>query len=74
MKPVVDRLREQYKGRVEFRTYDVTKDLTGISLADQLGAQYVPSFVFFDSEGVKVDMVVGGATEAALKTKLDALK
>ena len=74
MKPVVDRLRQQYAGRVEFRSYDVTKDLTGISLADRLGAQYVPSFVFFDSQGVKMDMIVGGATEAALKAKLDALR
>ena len=74
MKPVVDRLRSKYAGRVEFRRYDVTKDLAGISMANQLGAEYVPTFVFFDSKGVKVDMIVGGATEDALKAKLDALR
>lgn len=74
MAPVVDRLKEQYKGRIEFRRFDVTSDPNAIKLADAVGAQYVPTFLFFNAEGEKVDMVVGGMTEAQLRAKLDALK
>jgi thiol-disulfide isomerase/thioredoxin len=74
MAPLVERLKQQNKGKIEFRRYDVTTDATGQQLADAVGAQYVPTFLFFDSKGAKVDMVVGGMTEAALKAKLAVLK
>jgi thiol-disulfide isomerase/thioredoxin len=74
MAPLVERLRQEFKGKVEFRRYDVTTDQTGQQLADAVGARYVPTFLFFDAKGAKVDMVVGGMTEAALKSKLAALK
>jgi thiol-disulfide isomerase/thioredoxin len=74
MAPLVERLKQQFKGKVEFRRYDVTTDQAGQQLADAVGAQYVPTFLFFDARGAKVDMVVGGMPEATLKAKLAALK
>jgi thioredoxin-related protein len=73
MKPVVDRLSKQY-GNVEFRRYNMENSQAGQQLAQQVGAQYVPTFLFFDSKGNKVDMVVGGMTEAALSAKIALLK
>ena len=73
MKPVVDRLSTQFTN-VEFRRYNMENSQEGQQLAQQVGAQYVPTFLFFDSKGNKVDMVVGGMTEAALKAKIAALK
>ena len=73
MKPVVDRLKEQYKGKIDFYRWDASTDPQGSDLATKLNAQYVPTFVFFNAKGDKVDMLVGGVTEDVLKAKLDAL-
>jgi thioredoxin-like negative regulator of GroEL len=73
MKPVVDRLKEQYKGKITFYRWDPGVDQQGADLANQLKAEYVPTFVFFNAKGEKVDMVVGGMDEATLKAKLDSL-
>ena len=73
MKPVVDRLKEQYKGKITFYRWDPSVDQQGNDLANKLKAEYVPTFVFFNAKGEKVDMIVGGVEEAALKAKLDAL-
>lgn len=74
MAPLVERLKREYQGKVEFRRYDVTSDPTGQKIADAVGSEYVPTFLFFDKTGKQVDMFVGGMTEAQLKTKLDSLK
>jgi thiol-disulfide isomerase/thioredoxin len=74
MEPLVKRLAQQYTGKVEFRRYDVTSDATGQQIADAAGAQYTPTFLFFDKSGKQVAMIVGGVTEAELKAKLDSLK
>ena len=73
MKPVVDRLKEQYQGKITFYRWDPGVDQQGNELATKLKAEYVPTFVFFNAKGEKVDMIVGGVDEATLKTKLDAL-
>ena len=73
MKPVVDRLKEQYKDKITFYRWDPGVDQQGNDLATKLKAEYVPTFVFFNAKGEKVDMVVGGIEEATLKSKLDAL-
>ncbi len=74
MKPVVDRLEKEYKGKVEFRLYDVEKDAEGQKLMQQYNAQYVPTFVFVNSDGSKSDLKVGEVDEAELRKALDALK
>ena len=74
MKPVVDRLREQYAGKVDVKRMSLDgDDKQAESLAQSAGIQYVPTFVFVDAQGARRDFVVGEMTEAALTAKLDAL-
>jgi len=74
MKPVVDGLNTEYTDKVEFRLLNVEEDQTGVELANKLGVQYVPTFVFVNSNGVIAKQVVGEQTEAQLKASLDALQ
>lgn len=74
MKPVVDGLRKQYEGKVEFKLYDVERDAEGAQLAQQFGAQFVPTFVFVNADGSTSDQIVGEVTEAQLTKALDKLK
>ncbi|MCL4078209.1 thioredoxin family protein [Coriobacteriia bacterium Es71-Z0120] len=71
---MVDGLKGQYEGKVEFKLYDVEKDQEGSRLADSLGLQYVPTFVFVSSDGSIVQKVVGEMTEAKMREILDSLK
>ncbi len=74
MAPVVDRLKAAYEGKVEFKLYDVEKDKQGSDLANSLGVQYVPTFVFVSSDGAIQQKVVGEMTEAKMREALDALE
>lgn len=74
MKPLVERLKQEYGDAVEFRLYNVEEDQTGIQVAEQLGVQYVPTFVFVTKEGVVSDKLVGEQSEAAMRKGLEALK
>jgi len=74
MKPVVDRLKQDYEGTVEFRLYDVDKSQEGQELMRRFGAQYVPTFVFLNSDGTEADRVVGESSEDAMRAILDSLK
>lgn len=74
MAPVVNRLKDEYAGKVEFRLYDVDKDAEGSALMQQYGAQYVPTFVFVNSDGTTAQQLVGEQTEESMRAALDALK
>ncbi|KAF0207920.1 MAG: thioredoxin family protein [Actinomycetota bacterium] len=74
MKPVVDGLKKQYEGKVAFLLYDVEKSKEGAQLAQQFGAQFVPTFVFVNTDGSTSDQIVGEVTEAQLTKALDKLK
>lgn len=74
MKPLVEGLKPQYADKVEFRLYNVESDQAGVELANKLGVQYVPTFVFVNSDGVVSQQVVGEQTEAQMKQALDALQ
>lgn len=74
MKPLVEGLEKQYQGKVEFRKLNVEKDPAGVELANSLGVQYVPTFVFVNSDGVIAKQVVGEQTEAQLTAALDSLR
>ena len=74
MKPVVDRLEKQYKGKVEFRRIDVEKDSAGAALMQQFGAQYVPTFVFINADGTTASTKVGETSEQQMRLLLDALR
>lgn len=73
MAPIVDGLKAEYEGTVEFRLYDVEKDAEGSELATKFGAQYVPTFVFVNSDGSVAGQVVGESTVEVMREKLDAL-
>ena len=75
MKPLVEGLEKQYGSTIEFRRLNVGgNDQASLSLADKLGVQYVPTFVYATKDGVVSKMVVGEQTVAQLKAGLDALK
>jgi thiol-disulfide isomerase/thioredoxin len=74
MKPLVERLEQSYSGKVEFRRLNVGTDRDASDLANKLGARYVPTFVFVNSDGVIAKTVVGEMTEQAMTSELTALK
>ncbi len=74
MQPVVDRLKDEYEGKVEFKLYDVEKSEEGAEVAQGYGVQVVPTFVFTNADGSFSDQVVGALTEERLRASLDALR
>ena len=75
MKPLVEGLEKQYSGTVEFRRLNVDgSDQASLALADKLGVQYVPTFVFVTKDGVVSKSIVGEQTTQSLQQGLDALK
>jgi len=74
MKPLVEGLEKTYKDKVEIRRYNVETDQTGVELAQKLGVQYVPTFLFVTAEGVVSKTLVGEQSEQAMVAGLDALK
>lgn len=74
MEPLVKGLEQQYEGKIEFRRLNVETDQSGVELANKLGVQYVPTFLFVNSDGVIAKQVVGGQTEQQMKSELDALQ
>ena len=74
MAPVVDRLKTEYEGVVEFRLINVDADPEGQSLMAKYQAQFVPTFVFLNSDGSVDQTVVGAQAEAVLRSALDALE
>lgn len=74
MAPVVDRLKKDYEGKVEFRIYNTEKDKQGAALFSKFGLQYVPSFVLMNSDGTESSRKVGEVAEKDLRAALDALK
>ena len=74
MKPLVERLEQTYAGKVEFRRLNVESNQAAIELANKLGVQYVPTFVFANTNGVIAKNVVGEMTEQALSDSIQSLK
>ena len=70
---MVDRLKSEYEGKVEFRLINVDEDEEGAALMARFGAQYVPTFVFVTSKGATVGQLVGEVEESVMREKLDAL-
>jgi thioredoxin-like negative regulator of GroEL len=75
MKPVVDRLTQEFSGKVEVRRLNVGGgDPAAEQVANQYQVQYVPTFVLLNSDGSKADLVVGSLAEDALRTKMAGLR
>ncbi|HEY5506487.1 MAG TPA: hypothetical protein VIK83_03255 [Coriobacteriia bacterium] len=75
MKPLVERLAREYKGKIEFRRYVDSGDPEGDRLSQAFNVQYVPTFVFVNSDGsLSGQPIVGGVDEATLRQRLDLLR
>ncbi len=74
MKPLVEGLEKSYAGKVEFRRLNIESDQAAVKLADTMGVQYVPTFVFVNSNGVVAKNVVGEMTQDALSSGVSSLK
>jgi len=71
MKPVVDRLANEFSGTVEFIVYaDTSADPGAGELANEHGITAVPTMVLVTPDGTEVDRVVGSLPEADLRDKL----
>lgn len=75
MKPLVEGLEKQYGTTVDMQRMNVGgNDQTAMALAEKLGVQYVPTFVFVTKDGVVSKTVVGEQTVAALQAGIEAIK
>jgi len=75
MVPVVNGIRDEYQGSVDIVVVDCNSN-AGSLLADRLGVQYLPTFVFVSSDGEvqESSTIIGSTTADALRAALDALK
>jgi len=72
MKPIVDELKEKYSDRIEFRILNV--DLPEVeSESKKYEVSSIPTFIFLDSSGNKVDQVVGTMAKSEFENKLENL-
>jgi hypothetical protein len=75
MKPVVDGLAKSASERYEVRIMnESTGDPEVGRLATALGIQYVPTFVFVNSDGTRGATIVGETPVATLQAELARLK
>ena len=74
MAPIVDGLINEYADTVAIRKYNVETSDEGAALADSFGVQFVPTFVFVNSDGEAVDTIIGEVSESTLKQALDDLE
>jgi len=74
MRPLVEGLEKTYKDKVDVRRLNVEDDQDAVALAEKLGVQYVPTFVFVTADGVTSKTLVGEQSEATMKAALDALQ
>lgn len=74
MAPVVSRLVDEYNGKVDVKQLNVETDPAASSVASQYRVQYVPTFVFVNTDGSTAKTLVGEQSESQLKEQLDALK
>ena len=74
MKPLVEGLEKTFSGKVEFRRLNVESDQSAIALADKLGVQYVPTFIFVNADGVIAKSLVGETTQDALTAAVSSLR
>jgi thiol-disulfide isomerase/thioredoxin len=72
MAPVVDRLKKEFSGQVDFRILNVDEKENDDEAA-KYGVQYIPTFIFLDKNGKQVDKVVGGIPEEELRKKIENL-
>lgn len=75
MRPVVDRLKDKYAGKVDIKRMNTSQGDPEVErLAQSFGIQYVPTFVFVNSDGTKSGLIVGEVSQATLEAEIAKLK
>jgi thiol-disulfide isomerase/thioredoxin len=74
MKPLVEGLEKQYADKIEFRRLNVETDQAGVALANKMGVQYVPTFLYVNSNGIVAKQIVGAQTVEQMTQQIDQLK
>ena len=70
MAPLIDRLSEEYEGRVEIGKYNIDEES---ALTTEYRIMSLPTLLFFKN-GKKTDIrLAGSQTEATLRAKIDEL-
>ena len=73
MKPVVDRLRTAFEGRIDFTVYEDSGASPEISsFASQQGVTFVPTMMIVAADGTEIDRIVGSLPEADLRARLES--
>ena len=73
MKPVVDRLAQQYEGDVGFMVYDnLSADQRAAAFATEHGVRAVPTMVLVSAGGQELERWVGAVPAERLSASLDA--
>ena len=68
LKPVMDKLSDQYKDRANFYITDIED--AGINTGSAAGIRGVPTVIIY-KKGVEVDRKIGGVPESHMKEFLD---
>ncbi len=75
MKPVVNGLQQEYKGKVDFILINTdAASANQRQTADQFGVTVVPTFVFVNADGTVAKKLVGELKADAMRAQLSALK
>ena len=75
MKPVVDGLQQEYKGKVDvIRINTDTASGNEQQLANQFGVNVIPTFVFVNADGTVAKKLIGETKVDAMRAQLNALK
>jgi thioredoxin-like negative regulator of GroEL len=75
MKPVVDGLAKKYAGTYDIRVMNSWGgDPEVDALANEFGVQYVPTFVFVNTDGSVSGQIVGAVPVSQLEGELAKLK
>jgi thioredoxin-related protein len=69
MKPIVDGLEKQYKGKLIIIRLDI-QTATGRALAPIYGFQYTPTFIFFNPEGKEAWRSIGSLDTSLITNAL----
>lgn len=72
MKPVVDRLQQEYRGRIDFNVRaDLNADSEGDVQAREHGASAVPTMMLVAPDGLEVERWVGGVSSEELRSAFE---
>ncbi len=75
MKPVVDRLRGEYAGTVEFVVFaELSSRPDASDFAVKQRVSVIPTMVLVSEDGTELQRVIGSLPEADLRELLDAVR